>query len=50
MGTLKIFMKEKNKKELLEELKLIQDRIAVSELQETKKEKNEKDKKKNIEN
>ena len=37
MSTLKIFMKEKNEKELFEKLNSIQERIAASELQETKK-------------
>ncbi len=41
MSTLKIFMKDKSKKGLFEELKTIQGCIADSELQETKKEKME---------
>ena len=48
MGTFKIFLKEKNKKELLDELKLIQERIADSELQVNKNKKTEKKGENNI--
>jgi hypothetical protein len=42
MGMLKVFMKEKDKKELLEDLKLLQEGIAVSEVEENKIEKEKK--------